>query len=104
MSREPFRGANLFVPFETALRILSEFHVVRRIGVDKILGIERYCLEVNIRKLEPTENVDAIGKVTAVFELLVTPEGDIEAALLVEATEPVIGCSIQVVENLGGLR
>src|SRR5581483_9511285 len=56
MLRKPFRRAFLFFPAEAAFRILREFNIVRRVGVDEIVVLHGQIFEVAVREFKSRED------------------------------------------------
>ena len=56
MLGKPFSSALLFLPAESTLRVLGEFDIIWRIGVDEIVRPNRELREVSVRELEGGED------------------------------------------------
>lgn len=98
---EPVCEADLVVPAEAACRVLGEFDVVGRIGVDEVGGFSFEFLEVAALEGPLEEERFEFEEVFFVVDGLVAPEGDVVETGLVEAAEPVEAGSIEEVEKLG---
>src|SRR5262245_30541530 len=104
MFGEPDRGLHLFLPSESTTRVLSEFHVVRRVRVDEIVACEADLAEVRVRKLPIGKNGFVGKEIPSVLDRLVSPKRDVEPARTVETAQSVIACPIQIVEKGGRLN
>src|SRR5438094_6103714 len=102
MLREPFGSSDLLLPSEPVLRILPELDVVRRIGVDKIVWLQRNGFEVHVSKFEPIEGRDVVAEVCSIVDTLVAAEWHVELAALVEPAQSVVPRSIEVIEKSRG--
>src|SRR6266851_2061837 len=103
MAREKLRQPHLLVPAELLPRILREFYVVGRIGIDEIARFEFQSLEVAGRKVPSLERRPVGGKVARVVDPAIAAEGHVELALAIEAAKSVISGAIEIVEKRGRL-
>src|SRR5260370_15390427 len=104
MAREKLRQPHPLVPAELLLRILREFDVVGRVGIDEIARFEFQSLEVASRKVPSLERRPVGGEVGRVVDLAIAAEGHVELALAVEAAKAVIPGAIEIIEKRGRLR
>ena len=96
---EPFRGCYLILPVKTTFRVVVEFHVVRRVGIDKIMLMKCQIAKAKIRKSPPLKNADILQKVIPIVDPLIATEGHVEQTAVVESAKSVITGSVQIVEE-----
>ncbi len=89
----------LISPGETALRVLGELDIIRRVGVDEVVGPERERAKVaSVQR--PAGKQTPIGQeISAVANGCVAAIRRVERALTVEAAQPVVAGAIEVVEK-----
>src|SRR5260370_25019998 len=104
MAREKSHQPLLLVPAELLLRILREFDVVGRVGIDEIARFEFQSLEVAGRKVPSLERRAVGGEVGRVVDLAIATEGHVELALAVKAAKAATPAASEIVEKRGRLR
>ena len=101
MSRQPFRRS-LLIFQEKPPWLYVVTHVVRRIGIDKIVWLESQLLEVNGAKFRLSENsADTDRNCPHILGWWSKSKGHVECSAQVEPTEAVETGSIEIVEELG---
>lgn len=87
--REHLRRRDLVLSVEPVLRVLGKLDVVRRVGVNEVIALERHLQEVTVLKVPARERRLVLGEVVAVGDPLVAAERHVELAAHVEAAKPV---------------
>ena len=101
MPGQPFRCSLLIAPGKTSLAVGREFNVVRRIGIDEVVGLETQLLKVNVAEIPITQPGLILIKVICIRQPgRVRTEWNVECTASVEAAEAVEAGSIQVVKQL----
>jgi len=91
---------NLIVPRKSARAVSREFHVVRWIGIDEIIILDREFGEVLVCE-RPAPEQFAVGmKIRRVINCLVLTKRDVELATTIEAAQPVEAGAIEIIEEL----
>src|SRR5579863_5930851 len=103
MTCQPFRRPYLLVPAISLARVLGELDVVRRVRINEIVGLDCNFGKIRIAETPSTENLAIGGEVAHIPDTGVAPERHVETPAAIEAAEPVISGSIQVIEKRRGL-
>ena len=99
MPCEPPGRAHLVIPGESALRVVREIHVVRRISIDEIRSLEWNRFKVAHGEIPGPKHRAIAREVPRIRDLLVRAERHVEPAGSVEAAQAVVAGSIQKVEQ-----
>ncbi len=102
MVGQPGGKADLIVPTKAALSVLGKGDVVRRVGVDEIIGVQGQRLEILAREVPGGERRLIVREVGAIGDGLVPPKRYIELTTAIKAAETVVAGAVEIVEQLGG--
>lgn len=104
MMGQPLRQTHLIVPTESVLRVLGEFHIIRRVSINQVSRIQCEAPEILRGELPAFENPPVLGELSPVVNSGVAAKGYIEEALLIEPAQTVIAGAVEVVEEAGRFR
>src|SRR5262249_11524696 len=101
MPGEERRRSLLIGPGESAARVLPEFDVIRRAGVDEIPIVETKILQIDAAEVPARQHRLVRAEVVEIMDAPVAAERDVESAFTIEAAESVVSGPIQEIEQRG---
>lgn len=103
MPRQPLCRAHLIIPRKPTRAVSRKLYIVRRVGINKIARPESNRIQIS-RAERPLSQQASIGmKILQVVNCFVPAERHVELPTLIKATQTVITCPIQVIEEFGRL-
>lgn len=104
MRCKPLCRSHLIFPNEATRAVSREFDIVGRICIDKIVRLKLQQTDISTGESPILYGHLQHRKIVQVVDRLVTAEGRVECAAVIEAAKAVEASAIQIIKKLRGFR
>lgn len=100
MPRQQLGCPDLIVPGKATGTVGRELDIVRRVGINKIVRLDRKFREILVREFPAPKQFFVSVKVSCVIDLLILAEWHVEFAAAIEAAQTVETSTVQIIKKL----